>query len=792
MNKKHPKVSVIIPVYNVGRYLEACLNSVVNQTLDDIEIICVDDSSTDGSKETIERFAGTDKRIICVFHEENLGTNVTRKDGVRVSTGEYVMFLDGDDEFSLDACEKAFNAIQKAGTDMLQFGTEITGYMVSESRIKSNERFFAPFPGTIENTDLIECVWKENRFGFSLLNKIYSGSVARKAMEELEDIYLTKAEDLYAFFLIAYYSRSYSWLDDKLYRYRFGVGVTGNDYLGLDKYKICLTGKEAVCAIRRFIKEKHEEEKCSAICNTIEDGLLRECLDKWRKVEGKENRKEAFELLYNTYEDVVPILAGIYWEGIETGEILQEIKDCSCFKFAKRSKKKCLTVAFCYRNIENGGAQRVTAELCSMISALKDDEGNKKYNVVLITDTGKTENEYPINSDVRREYLPAFDTYVKEKYKERYDAWNQILDNNEPDIVITGLWAAPATLWDMLSVKGHRSHPAFIIHQHLFACVPYSWSNKVASSAIWEYMFSDGVAVLTGTDEKYIKAFNSRTKNIPNPLTFDPVESPDSVYNKEIVWVGRIAGEKRVKDAVKMMQIVTARIPDAKLYIVGSGNDYLTEEAKRLAEEMDLTDNIAFTGFASDLENYYSRASVFVSTSEMEGYCLTFREAMAHAVPVVAYDLPWLDIIRDSGSMTTVPVGDYYALADETVKLLQDPGRVKELGRKGKNYVLGESEHDIEKDWDDFFTEIAYGKDPEQAPGNLILEYAALYHGRCVAAKNTEIGALRRELQKEKNRSASLEEYIHEVKSSKTFRLGKLIASPYRLFRKAFRRENEA
>ena len=107
-----PKVSVVIPVYNVEKFLPACIGSAVNQTLRDIEIICVNDASTDGCLNILRSFAEKDSRIKVISFKTNLGTSQARKDGVLASTGDYVMFLDGDDEYFPDACETAYNAIK--------------------------------------------------------------------------------------------------------------------------------------------------------------------------------------------------------------------------------------------------------------------------------------------------------------------------------------------------------------------------------------------------------------------------------------------------------------------------------------------------------------------------------------------------------------------------------------------------------------------------------------------------------------------------------------------------------
>ncbi len=91
-----PKVSVIIPVYNVEPYLRKCLDSVVGQTLKDIEIICIDDGSTDGSGAILDEYAQKDKRIK-VIHKKNEGQSIARNIGINLAQGEYIGFVDSDD-----------------------------------------------------------------------------------------------------------------------------------------------------------------------------------------------------------------------------------------------------------------------------------------------------------------------------------------------------------------------------------------------------------------------------------------------------------------------------------------------------------------------------------------------------------------------------------------------------------------------------------------------------------------------------------------------------------------------
>lgn len=120
-----PKVSLILPVYNVEAYIFECLESLVNQTLSDIEIICINDASPDGSWDIVQKYAAADKRFVLISLPENHGQGYARNQGLEKATGEYIMFVDPDDWLELNACELAYNQIKKNNNDFLWFGMSI-------------------------------------------------------------------------------------------------------------------------------------------------------------------------------------------------------------------------------------------------------------------------------------------------------------------------------------------------------------------------------------------------------------------------------------------------------------------------------------------------------------------------------------------------------------------------------------------------------------------------------------------------------------------------------------------
>ena len=114
------KVSVVIPVYNVEKYLEDCLYSIVNQTLDDIEIICINDGSTDNSLNILEKYANEDNRII-VISQENGGHAVATNAGMNIAKGEYLYLMDSDDMIKSNALEDTYNIAKCKNVDFLIF-----------------------------------------------------------------------------------------------------------------------------------------------------------------------------------------------------------------------------------------------------------------------------------------------------------------------------------------------------------------------------------------------------------------------------------------------------------------------------------------------------------------------------------------------------------------------------------------------------------------------------------------------------------------------------------------------
>jgi len=139
------KISIIVPIYNVEKYLNKCIESITSQTYKNIEILLIDDGSTDGSAAICDKYAKMDARIK-VIHKQNEGVSLTKNLGIDISTGEYIAFVDGDDYIEKNYCELLYNNITNTDSDVSilaynvvrEDGTQIDG-AVAENGLDEDE-----------------------------------------------------------------------------------------------------------------------------------------------------------------------------------------------------------------------------------------------------------------------------------------------------------------------------------------------------------------------------------------------------------------------------------------------------------------------------------------------------------------------------------------------------------------------------------------------------------------------------------------------------------------------------
>ena len=207
-----PKVSVIIPVYNVEEYLVECLESVINQTEKDIEIICVEDCSTDSSLEILQEYAKKDKRIVVLQNEVNSGLSVTRNNGLAIAKGEYILFVDSDDFIAPNLLEKTLK--NSGDVDMVYFDYKACS---SNSSMFGDHNYILP-TGRFKALDYNLKLASYNMINFSACSKLYKTSFLKNNHIKF-DAGILYEDVLFGFRCMINANNIYS-LSDKLYFYR--------------------------------------------------------------------------------------------------------------------------------------------------------------------------------------------------------------------------------------------------------------------------------------------------------------------------------------------------------------------------------------------------------------------------------------------------------------------------------------------------------------------------------------------------------------------------------------------
>lgn len=211
------KVSVILPIYNVGQYLPQCLNSLISQTLYDIEIICVNDGSTDNCYDILEEYKQKDGRIK-VIHKENEGTGIARNTGLKAATGECIAFVDPDDWVKDNMLERLYGLIKEKDLDIA---------MCMPDGFDEGNQKNAPFPYFVDdnfNNIPVDRVfnWRDiSPFSYPMCvwNKLYK----RKFLTEHNIDFAERLdfEDHKVIFGALFYAKRIFFIREKLYVYRY-------------------------------------------------------------------------------------------------------------------------------------------------------------------------------------------------------------------------------------------------------------------------------------------------------------------------------------------------------------------------------------------------------------------------------------------------------------------------------------------------------------------------------------------------------------------------------------------
>lgn len=305
--KKNDKVSIIVPVYNVEKFLRKAIDSLLEQTYSNIEIILIDDGSTDDSGKIIDEYADIDNRIISI-HKENSGVSETRNMGLEIASGKYITFIDSDDYIESNYIESAINQFRKyRGLDIVTTGffsevEEENDNKNSVTKFKFQEKLYKSRKEILNDFILL---W-DSSIMYNIWNKVYLKSIIDennikfKMQDFGEDVEFNKD-------YLKYVNKMYN-LENCYYHYiRERKGATTNKYKS-DMFEIRLQEYHSFnsyfekCGI---VKEKYIEFSArryiERTLGCIENIFVKECKmsfrEKYNYIKNIINKKETIECL---------------------------------------------------------------------------------------------------------------------------------------------------------------------------------------------------------------------------------------------------------------------------------------------------------------------------------------------------------------------------------------------------------------------------------------------------------------------------------------------------------------
>lgn len=237
-----PRFSIVVLAYKVAQYLPGCLESIKDQSFEDWEAIVVVDASPDNCAEIAQGFAAADSRFKVIAKEKNEGTHLARRSGTLAATGEWIMYVDGDDGLMPGALQSISEALDEGQPcDLLRFGVVVEQCGASEEMCESYSAHANRSLASCSGREALYLAYAENgRYmqDWRAWANVFRVEVAKKAFGAMTRGRLDRAEDSYEFFvLLTFVMRQVMRTDILGYRYEYGRGVTGSGVLSVERFK---------------------------------------------------------------------------------------------------------------------------------------------------------------------------------------------------------------------------------------------------------------------------------------------------------------------------------------------------------------------------------------------------------------------------------------------------------------------------------------------------------------------------------------------------------------------------
>lgn len=665
-----PLLSIVMPVFNDESTVAASIESALAQTLHEIEIICVDDASTDGTAAVVERIAARDPRVHLIRHERNLSAFQGRRSGIFAAAGRHVMFLDGDDELVPDAAQTALTHAVSTGADVLGFGVTV---VTRDGRVGGGyERRLQPQHRHLEGVEVLTGLFPIGKPAQGQLWRyLFTTEILRRAYGLLdEDLTLARVNDLPLMFLVAALAARYDSIDERLYRYHYGRGGSGHRVDSVERARFYTSAITSIDSIRDAVRGLAEEHpRSTLLLDSYESARLsiigHVC---FQLIERSDSALLDAALAHlhavTSGHDIVHAAAKFYPGTLATLKFHAEWQGLP--------ENDVRSVLLATSTVRTGG---VSAVLASQARYLRD----AGFRVTAVArKAGSDPTALP-------EGVPLVELTAP-THVERLEEWAKVCRENEVDLVIDHQ-VLYSDEWPEYALMSRAEGAPTIGWVHNFVGRPiYDGSERLSLIQRCSNTLAR-LVVLSPLDTAYFKLRGvEHTSYLPNPPSPLLVESTAIRPTRraprdriELVWWGRL--DQHTKQVLELIEIgveLKRLAVDFRLTVIGPDWNRLT--AKKFNDEArrrGVGDGVVAVGplHGPRLIDAIDAADAFVTTSVIEGYQLTIAEAQARGLPVFMYDLPWLTLVHDNAGVIAVPQGEARTLAAEIADVAGAPDR---------------------------------------------------------------------------------------------------------------------
>lgn len=694
-----PLLTIVVAVHNDEATVASAIESALASSLVEVEVICVDDASTDGTPAILNRFQQRDARMRIVRHESNLSAFQARRTGILAASADHVLFLDGDDELAPHAAATAIARARATDADIVGFGVTV---------IERDGRTGSPYETRLQppqhpavGDDVLRALFPVGRPAQGQLWRfLFRTRLLREAYALVpDDLELSRVNDLPLLFLSAALATSYAAVPDKLYRYHFGRGGSGHRVDSVERARFYTGAIASVDAIGSPIDELAKSRP--------DPELLREA---YQSVRLSIIGYVCFQLIEHSDESVIDSALAHLHTVASAHDIVHAAArfypaTLSTLKFhtawqglPTRLVRSILLVT---STVRTGG---VSAVLASQARYLTD----AGYRVTVVARNGGSD------ASVLPTGIPLIELRSR-RLPEQLEQWAEICRSNDVDVVIDHQVLYTDT-WPEFALMARAEGAATIGWLHNFVARPvYDGNDRLTLIERCSPALAQ-LVTLSPLDVAYFRLRGidhvAHLPNPPSPLMLESAEhantKPAPTGRLELVWWGRLEQRtKQVRELIEVGAHLRALDVPFRLRIIGPDWDDVTaKKLNALARKRGVGDAVRAIGAlrGEDLVTAIDSAHVFVSTSIIEGYQLTIAEAQSRGLPVFMYDLPWLTLVQGNKGVVSVPQGAARELAARIADVHAAPAEYVRLSQASSDAAARARAHDFAALYRDLIT----------------------------------------------------------------------------------------